>query len=122
MSEAAAKLEACPFCGSTDRLERQDNGWDGSDGHTESWDIYCGECEFCVHEDLWNTRASPWIPVGDRLPEEGVSVLLTESWNLEGESGINYDVGMLVEGSIYSEYLNSPTHWKPLDAPPETKT
>ena len=76
----------------------------------------------------WNTRTRPsaqWIPVSERLPEEGIVVVIScERPSLEQFS----DVGVITDGNWHYAYTNHRiragggvvvTHWMPLPDPPQ---
>ncbi len=67
---------------------------------------------------LLNEEPSPWIPVEERLPKEGVSVLVNHwmtgiemAYRCGDQWGITW-TGFIGSGSGYS-------HWMPLPEPPE---
>ena len=70
---------------------------------------------------LQRTRSGGWIPVGERLPEIGVSVLCS-SKEPPGE-----DLVWIGQREQYEWYfpganeMGTPTHWMPLPEPPEVK-
>ena len=101
-------LNSCPFCGKPGDIYHGAFGW----------------CEACgargpradsakEAESLWNSRPSPWIAVGERVPEheievvvyDGMGVFCADRWRDEWIRGDD-----LVEGI---------THWMPLPAPPQ---
>jgi hypothetical protein len=66
--------------------------------------------------ELWNTRASQWISVSDRLPEEFISVLLCHRHGgvivAQLHHGVWYDSANSMMGDGW-------THWMPLPAAPK---
>lgn len=106
------KLLPCPFCGGLPAIKEFD---DGSGG------VFCTKCKFqpLTHatynrlEDKqraiedWNRRPDSWIPVTERLPEEGDTVLM---WHKEGF--------VMLAVNMFDE-MDDVTHWMPLPEPPE---
>jgi hypothetical protein len=70
---------------------------------------------------LLNEEPSPWIPVSERLPEIGVSVLCS-SKEPPGEDWVW--IGQREQYEWYfpgANEMGTPTHWMPLPEPPEVK-
>ena len=75
----------------------------------------------CI-QDMKSVLVNKWISVKDRLPEEGVPVLICTSYNkfatvkcYTGDDGhIEFVDWMRVEHTY-----GSVTHWRPLPEPPE---
>jgi len=61
----------------------------------------------------------PWIPVGERLPEEDVDVLVMTNYGMH-VAGIDED-GLWNASHGDSWQFPEPTHWMPLPEPPEVK-
>lgn len=57
------ELKPCPFCG-CENIQRV--GFDTA---------LCPSCDASHQENKWNTRATGWISVDDRLPDVGDLVL-----------------------------------------------
>ena len=82
----------------------------------------CAGYDALVAENAALMEAQRWIPVGERLPEEGL--VMTAYTNLDGTP----EVGELwfhpLEARIYWEHehgdVETVTHWMPLPAPPTT--
>lgn len=65
-------------------------------------------------------KVSPWIPVGDRLPDDGVRVLVIEPVTNEDEL---HDIAYRADGVWHLAQGLCPesvTHWMPLPEPPVT--
>jgi Lar family restriction alleviation protein len=98
------ELKPCPFCGG-DVFGRPDENQKVKYVHC----ITCGTEGPAAHTmedaaDKWNTRQSPWISVGDRLPEEqGFYFSLDDC----GRGNVDWFSGKDFE----NEYL---THWMPI--------
>lgn len=100
------KLLPCPFCGGE---------------ATQSVKNMHGVCQvFCKTEGChastkwskdpvpaWNRRAGGWIPVEERLPEEGQTILV---WYKDGGFGMTVNV---------FDEMENVTHWMPLPLPPK---
>lgn len=69
----------------------------------------------------WALLRNPpkWVSVEERLPEDGVKVLVCHI----GKDGHNLDVGEMEgdEWCIYNDLFFDVTHWQPLPEPPEVK-
>jgi len=61
-----------------------------------------------------------WIPVGERLPEEGVDVLVSRDGRCHVAGYETFRNGN-VHWTLASFESVTPTHWMPLPAPPEDK-
>ena len=131
----------CPICGHTsmERL-RWTKGGDGS--HWEGGDEVHWDCRIAklekeidrLKEDLAETqacllernieldverRSHRWIPVSERLPEDGEVVWLWDGNNL----GMGYYLVLTRQFMDRDTPLRriKPTHWMPLPNPPEVK-
>ena len=64
----------------------------------------------------------PWIPVSERLPEEGVEVLGYQSWIPNAHWGYGWFTCVRRDGAWRESYepdeLPNITHWMPLPEPP----
>ena len=104
------ELITCPFC----KLKMKKNDtcsgiWYSHVAHTG-----CYLQNFIVNEDeveAWNTRASPWIPISERLPEDNVQVLVTNNFN--------FALGRWCSNRYWICNLKNITHWQPIEALPE---
>jgi len=109
-------LKPCPFCGS-----RNISVTDASDEdfpYRVGCDTLQCLCEYPVDYffadeqeaiEAWNTRASQWISVKDRLPKKGDTVLLFDGMFIEiGLAKIDFNPGVDLDF----------THWQPLPEPP----
>ena len=102
----SGRLLPCPFCGGEAEYHgecdmvavRCSNCGAGTSGW---WD----EPEEAAEE--WNRRPDRWIPVTERLPEEGETILV---WHKDGY------IMLLV--NMFDE-MEDVTHWRPLPAGPE---
>ena len=71
--------------------------------------------------------ASRWIPVEERLPEEGVRVLVCNTYGgslpNQGDTGYVVDNGVMEgeEWCITDDPFFHVTHWMPLPEPPEVE-
>lgn len=124
-------LLPCPFCGSEAEIERR--------GDHRVSTIY--QCTFCgcsletgeewSHGRDWNNRAAilalpsvGWRTI-DSAPKDGTSVLIAEE--SRGSSGEAYYDGdnyrwywaNTASGDYPDPHEPYPTHWKPLDPPPQ---
>lgn len=125
------KLRECPFCGGEGKLKKKKGP--GLETFNPVHYVRCQECYACTEllEDeasaiaAWNRRASEWVSVEERLPEDGEdmtpylvhveskygrSVTLT-AWHPDREGG------WVCEGDAVPSIRV--THWRPLPAPPE---
>jgi hypothetical protein len=94
-----------------DRLLRDTQGWVEGSPHTAIR---------VLQEEVERLRAERlWIPVSDRLPEDGQSVVVFWSkYRQVGEAVFGKDEGWFStdRGGCYEV-----SHWMPLPAPPEAK-
>ena len=103
------ELKPCPFCGSEDIEPNHNYG-----ALITSTD--CNNCEASTSTDEeWNARASQWISVEDRLPEDNSPVIACDSIAKKS-----------VLASFHHSWWGHPyiligpvTHWQPLPAPPK---
>jgi hypothetical protein len=77
----------------------------------------------------WALLRNPprWIPVEERLPEEGVRVLVCNIYGgslpNQGDTGYVVDHGVMEDGEwcIQDDLFFHVTHWMPLPSPPDVK-
>lgn len=68
-----------------------------------------------IHLDQWNTRASGWIKVSERLPEPGTRCLTASpNWQM---FAISDRCGNWWTDSVNGKQI-WPTHWQPMPEPP----
>ena len=105
-------LLPCPFCGGEAKLQEYD---DASGG------IYCSKCNFepLVYASFWgkkrkqeavaewNRRPDQWIPVSERLPEDGLTFF---GWHKAGV--------LIMTVNVFDE-MDDVTHWMPMPSPPK---
>lgn len=116
-------LKPCPFCGGEARYY-VDNKY--ADCHQ----VICTKCavtksdedyEYVISD--WNTRASGWISVSERLPEANMPVLVNYHNMIKSNIqsvAIYFDRQrwrQLIGGSDFDD--SSITHWMPLPEPPK---
>lgn len=119
-------LKPCPFCGENPQITSEKRllslEWnknypnDGKDLYINKI-MYSVECTCCkltkfFHTEdeateNWNRRPDMWIPVTERLPDEGDTVLM---WHKEGF--------VMLAVNMFDE-MDDVTHWMPLPEPPE---
>lgn len=75
-------------------------------------------------------RQPQWIPVGERLPPEGVRVLVyvpscdllpiqADEWNMQREAPVEWSSATIETGFMWDEHeFEEVTHWMPLPPPP----
>lgn len=89
----------------------------------------CGNCKTCLHrqavEELSKRR---WIPVTERFPEDGMTVLVTDGCSIDmavyNQLGSDWAGGIFVDCGSVVPLINADyvTHWQPLpDLPKEGK-
>lgn len=119
------ELKPCPFCGGPGGV---------GEGHDGEWTAYCeSECpaDPAVYGngrakaiEAWNTRASGWIPVAERLPTEA-DMHHDEIWawwpdeepkRVAYQEGEWHDMADLLDGGFYP--LKPPKYWRKIDLPP----
>ena len=107
------KLLPCPFCGHKPKMRNDLNG-ENEPYYQVRHDCMCLLSEiktFCHKTEAeaiaaWNRRADGWIPVEERLPEEGEIVIVSNG----GFINMVLNVFDAVEGA---------THWMPMPSPPK---
>jgi hypothetical protein len=118
-AEGMADLRSCPFCGGEVELS---SAWFRKDGLQFWIECKCGASIPGIGETLsreacvaaWNRRANPWVSVAERLPEEGVKVLVwRKNEAMVGQRNGEYWV--LTPG-VWT--CRDVTHWMPI--PPLT--
>ena len=111
----ANELKPCPFCGGEAITGSQELG----DCHIgiyfgvgcETTDCFAefdiGECWYDTEQEAiiaWNTRASSWIAVADRLPPVDADIIATD--------GDCTEVGFFsAAGTGWCDFWFAPTHW-----------
>jgi len=119
-----SKLKPCPFCGCKQVSIREIN-------IQGMFQAQCWGCDVATQPTFvkstiveeWNRRASGWISVEDRLPEENCLVLgYPETHRTDGACGVERVVKF--DGEFWSTKHGQPgcvsiTHWMPLPDPPE---
>lgn len=138
MSEKKAELLRCPFCGgsrvwcSSDlELPEKYITCDGCGSHGPPVEARANHLGEMQAEDAkayakWNTRASSWISVEERLPnfESPREPLIVSSMGLNGkpfvEDGAWFDEGKFWCFDAYGspDEIFGVTHWQPLPDPP----
>ena len=88
------------------------------------------EChQIWLTDSQWALLRNPprWVPVSERLPEEGVRVLVCNIYGgslpNQGDTGYVVDNGVMEgeEWCISDDPFFHVTHWMPLPEPPEVK-
>jgi len=133
-----SELKPCPFCGGKPR---------GQSVGAKNWCIYCADCEsrtrryYPTWEEAcaaWNLRASGWISVKERLPEDSEMLNFYDDGRMRFTSvlcatnGFVYIINRMTVKKTGTPYLDKqatdgwvwgtgpePTHWMPLLEPPE---
>jgi len=121
MSDELKELLPCPFCGNTRLM-----------GGRKSVASHCVCCRACHAEietphlataiEKWNTRASQWIPVGERKPEKASDqlsapvLLFCDDGPIVGYWDFRYK-GWRSRGFN----IVSVTHWRELPTPPKNQ-
>lgn len=105
-------LLPCPFCGG---INLYLDGYEHGSGLR--WCVTCLDCMAKVDPGTiqqkyraiaaWNRRADDWIPVSERLPEEGEIV-------------IAYNGGFIKMVLNMFDAMEGATHWMPMPSPPKT--
>ena len=120
----SGRLLPCPFCGGEARTENNDRTIydpktfgvvDVEYGEPPCFWAECGDCEAFVGGfdteaeaiTAWNRRPDRWIPVNERMPEEGNTVLM---WHKDGF--VMLAVNMF-------DAVDDVTHWMPLPKGPK---
>ncbi len=114
--EVAPALLPCPFCGAAPVLQP----WDEVVCENDQCRVVAAAAGRTDAEAVaaWNRRDPGWVPVTDRLPEDGVDVLAVDC---EGYTGIGsfrrqpYSRWAWRSTGLPAEDV---THWQPLPEPP----
>ena len=101
----------------------------GGDDAVKAIRDYATECKaYCRSLVAFAKSVEPrWIPVEERLPEEGVRVLVCNIYGgslpNQGDTGYVVDNGVIEdeEWCIPDDPFFHVTHWMPLPEPPEVK-
>ena len=108
------ELLPCPFCGSYDL------GVTTFSNYRDQWfedAIICNKCDGSCPKDKWNTRASGWVSVKDRLPFDSFEKLIFFNYaGVELTSIGTYENDKWVD-IVGVEVII--THWMPLPTPPQ---
>lgn len=113
-------LKPCPFCGYKPKIKHDLNS-QNEPFYQMRHDCMCLLSEirtFCYKTEeeaisAWNRRADRWVPVEERLPEDGTLVLGCDDYGRIDM--FQYD------GAMYQPMWDEcVTHWMPLPSPPET--
>ena len=122
-------LLPCPFCSSGSRVAEfpQDLGFMP----------HCAECGIRGHIyptesaaiAAWNRRAGGWRPI-ETAPKDGTEILLyCPEWDTPYLGAWGHAEDSILDGWMspdvlplkWTELVESPTHWMPLPAPPESE-
>ena len=111
----------CDICGETQEVSNYGDWSCRQCGQGYTYD----EChQIRLTDSQWALLRNPprWIPVEERLPEEGIEVLVSVD---ENSDDCGYHV-CLYRGGEYvrseSGYIFGVTHWMPLPSPPDEAT
>lgn len=113
-----SELLPCPFCGSKASYDQAESI------HVSCTKHLCPANDFgtFVIDEEWNTRASPWVSVEDRLPEEGEYLCLLDDESPFSNVCLSRYTKKVVPNWEAERYRHSLiTHWMPLPEPPEVK-
>ena len=128
-------IRECPFCGNNDVAictTRSHGTYKNADGEMEDiiyYYILCRDCYFEtgsyyseeIIESRWNRRAEQqgWISVNERLPDDGVDVIVIADSRNIGFAWHDY------RGWYDSNHgwikISKITHWHPLPEPPQAQ-
>lgn len=118
------ELNPCPFCGD----KKIEIVWYSLH---KSCSVLCTRCKAdiapCQTEEqaaeAWNRRASGWISVKDRLPEEETPELLFSADGKVYYGSFGYSKFYAIDSDgIFSGFTAyEVSHWMPLPEPPEQK-
>lgn len=103
------ELKSCPHCNGNGRIVSV------SGFKSDRYRVVCEECGASTREcetkqeavSAWNMRADGWIPVGERLPESGVHVLV--ACEVRGQ----YCSGRYVCDGFYAKANTQPSYGYP---------
>ena len=128
------ELKPCPFCGSKN-IEYITDTDNQKDSHYSF--IVCHGCHIELEHNIdkkltmfpvgkvenWNTRASQWISVKDRLPEKNNKRYLCfiEQHNIHLNGYIDIKRFIHNDRFIYLDENEKVIYWMPLPEPPENK-
>ena len=127
------QLKPCPFCGATDKTGLLNICVSPAKDiyENEMVDFFTVKCHGCgtkignyyTTEEAaqhWNRRASGWISVENRLPNNYNEVLCLRKED-EDNVILAYSPKGYWYGNGYIFRRNSITHWQPLPEPPEVE-
>lgn len=128
-------LKPCPFCKTAagivsfkGRFSPACDTWGCPGSFAESLEtqVFATKAEAIA---AWNRRASEWVSVEERLPEDGDCVLIChtreghvgEARFAVGEAGYNPIFIFTDVEDAFKVASPPPTHWTPLPDPPEAR-
>ena len=118
-----SELKPCPFCGHSAYLESSTvrKGYEavvhcsGCLAFVDTITYNTEEMAISVAASAWNRRTNGWIPVSERLPDYGESVLVAV---IQVDGSRTADLDAMDEVNAFA---GSYSHWMPLPAAPETE-
>ena len=92
--------------------------------HDQLVDNMASLIELMADNYMRNTANSPvtpdgWIPVSERMPNEGQEIIVMDVVRGKVQSGMIYQNGLFVDFNEEYYEVKSPSHWMPLPAAPQ---